>query len=107
MSMTSSTGASGPSPRARAAFRHPQDTKARCAAPAPGGTSAVARSSARPPSSRSCSSLPVPWRRQDAFTSNSVSANVRPGYSAVSCGGSGVVRPRHQEVDGRSGMPVA
>jgi hypothetical protein len=49
----------------------------------------------------------MPCRRQEARTSSSVSANVRPGCSVVTSAGSGVVSPRHQDVDGRSGIPVA
>jgi hypothetical protein len=45
--------------------------------------------------------------RHDARTSKSISAKVRPGCSAVTSPGSGVVRFRHHEVDGRSGIPAA
>jgi hypothetical protein len=95
------------SPLVRATFRQPQDRKAACAAPAPDGAVSTARSSVRPPSRASASSRPMPCRRQDARTIRSVSANVRPGRSSVTSSGSGVVSPRHQDVDARSGIPAA
>jgi len=49
----------------------------------------------------------MPCRRHDARTSKSISAKVRPGCSAVTSSGSGRVRSRHQEVEGRSGNPAA
>ena len=49
----------------------------------------------------------MPCRRHDARTSSSISAKVRPGYSAVTSSGSEVVRFCHHEVDGRSGIPAA
>jgi hypothetical protein len=49
----------------------------------------------------------MPCRRQEDRTASSISAKVRPGCSVVTSSGSGVVRCRHQEVDGRSGIPKA
>ena len=79
---TSATGASGPA-CARATLRQPHARNACCAAAAPGSTVSVARSSGRPSRIRSCRSRPMPCRRQDARTSRSTSAKVRPGRSAV------------------------
>lgn len=49
--------------------------------------------------------MAMPCRRQAARTTSRVSAKVLPGCSAVNPAGSGVVSPRHHEVDGRSGIP--
>ena len=49
----------------------------------------------------------MPCLRHGARTSSSVNAKVRPGYSVVTSAGKGAVRSFHQEVDGRSGIPVA
>ena len=49
----------------------------------------------------------MPCRRHEARTKSSASAKVRPGCSAVNSSGSGVVKYRHQDVDGRSGIPNA
>jgi hypothetical protein len=85
----------------------PHCRNAACAGEAAGRTVAVARSSVRPAKTRSCSARPIPCRRQDARTSSSTRANVRPGCSVVTSSGSGAVSPRHHEVDGRSGIPAA
>ena len=74
---------------------------------AEGSTVSAARSSGRSASSRSCSALAMPCRRHDARTSRSASAKVRPGRSVVTSAGSGAVRSRHQDVEGRSGIPDA
>ena len=93
--------------RARAILCHPQFWKAAWAAVAVGGTTAVARSSGLPARTRSCSALPMSCRRHDPRTRSSTRANVRPGYSVVTCSGKIVVTSRHHDVDGRSGIPAA
>ena len=104
---TSDTGEPGPSSRVRATLCQPQLRNALCAGAAAGGTVSVARSSGRFSRIRSCSAPAMPCRRHEARTSSSTSAKVRPGCSVVTSSGRGVVSRRHQEVDGRSGMPKA
>jgi len=105
---TSATGPSGSaSDRVRAIRFQPQVRNAFCAGAAAGRTVSVARSSGRPSRIRPCSSAPMPWRRQEERTSRSTRAKVRPWCSSVTSAGSAVVSSRHQEVDGRSGIPAA
>ena len=104
---TSDTGEPGRGSRVRATLRQPHFWKAFCAGVAAGRTVSVARSSGRFARMRSCRACAMPWRRQDARTTSSTRAKVRPGCSVVTSAGSGVVRSRHQEVDGRSGIPEA